>query len=239
MILPISIIIAVLNIVAYISNSTVNGTIDFTGGNSTIGELFKIGKLQPSEIPTNISVVPNSLDKGFLILSAISINDTLIQYTRDLNDEILPFQLTSWNQSLQFSPNYEDPSQEQNLTLTNLLIGHIGNFSNFENLLREAKWYKDLLTRLNLTIELPNDSVSFMLAEVELSNNISGIYYGNFDGNQNADKYQDDSSINSDLQFRDLKTGSISQLKTDDSLYNVTHKLVCNDLTKFSYDTCK
>jgi hypothetical protein len=57
-----------------------------------------------------------------------------------------------------------------------------------------------------------------------------GVYYGNFGGNQGSDE---------SLQIEDSKDALLSQLKSNGPLYNVTYKLVCNDLNKFGYDTCK
>jgi hypothetical protein len=126
--------------------------------------------------------------------------------------------------------DYKHSSEEQNFELTNLLIGSIGNFTNFDSLLRETKWFRDLPIRLNLTIELPVKGVSFMLAEIKVSDDVSGAYYGNFDANQVSDD---------DSQIKDSKNTLTSQLKSSGPLYNVTQKLVCNDLNKFGYDTCK
>jgi hypothetical protein len=126
--------------------------------------------------------------------------------------------------------DYKHSSEEQNFELTNLLIGSIGNFTNFDSLLRETKWFRDLPIRLNLTIELPVKGVSFMLAEIKVSDDVSGVYYGNFDANQVSDD---------DSQIKDSKNTLTSQLKSSGPLYNVTQKLVCNDLNKFGYDTCK
>jgi hypothetical protein len=69
-----------------------------------------------------------------------------------------------------------------------------------------------------------------MLAEIEVSDDVSGVYYGNFDASQVSDD---------DSQIKDSRNTLISQLKSSGSLYNVTQKLVCNDLNKFGYDTCK
>jgi hypothetical protein len=223
-------VIAVPSVVYHIPNTTVSGTIDSISNNGTPEKYTETTKSELQEIPTNVTVIPRSLDRGFLILSAVNINDTLIHYTRDLNDEISPFLLTDRNQSLRFLIDYGHLSEEQNFTLTNLLIGPIGNFTNFDSLLRETKWFRDVPLRLNLAIELPVKGVSFMLAELKVSDDMSGLYYGNFEASQAS---EDDSRI------KDSKNTLVSQLKSNGPLYNVTQKLVCNDLNKFSYDTCK
>lgn len=219
-------VIAVLGITYCIPNTTASGTTDFVWGNSTIEA--ESTKRQLPEVPTNITVIPGSPDRGFLLLSAITINDTSIHYTRDLNEEISPFLLTNWNQSLLFLPSLDNTSEQGDLKLTNLLIGPIGNFSNFDNLLRETNSFRDLPIGVNTTIELPTIGVSFMLAELQVSRDISGIYYGNFD------VLSDENS-----QIKDSKIAVISQFKSDGLLYDVTQKLVCNDLNKFGYDACK
>jgi hypothetical protein len=235
--IPISLVIVYLHIAGYISVETAIGTFNSGSSNSGNGQT-NIDNLYASEIATNISVMPESTDEGFLYLSAFSINDKEIQYTRNLNDELAPFQLTSWNQTLQLSANYKDYRQEHDQNLTNLLIGHIGNFSNFDSLLEEANWYEEIPLGSKITIELPNESVSFMLAEEKVSANMSAIYYGIFDGNQNAFENKQSSLVNSDSRIMEINSLSPSQLNKNGSLYNVTYELVCNDLSKFSYDTC-
>ncbi len=184
-------------------------------------------------IPNNITVIPELLDKGHLALSAISYNNT-IEYMRDLDDELLPFQLNKWHQFIKFIPNYEHHTQNHNLTISNLLIGQIGNFNNFDELLKNARLYQDIPINSTVIINLPNDSVSFMIAEIKSSNLESGIYYGLYDGNTYADKNE----INPKLESFVLKTINPLNIKVDDSLYNVIQVIVCNDISKYGYQQC-
>lgn len=57
-----------------------------------------------SLIPTNIYVLPESLPGGNLYLSSILSNGT-ITYTRNLTDEVYPFQMDRWYQQIKFVPN--------------------------------------------------------------------------------------------------------------------------------------
>ncbi|MGI0044961.1 MAG: hypothetical protein ACRD47_14745, partial [Nitrososphaeraceae archaeon] len=50
-----------------------------------------------SLVPINISVIPESLPAGNLYLSSILSNGTAM-YTRNLTDELFPFQLDRWYQ---------------------------------------------------------------------------------------------------------------------------------------------
>ncbi len=186
------------------------------------------------EIPDNVTVVPELLDKGYLSLSAISYNNS-IEFTRNLDDELLPFGLNSWHQYIKFIPNYEHKVQHQNLTISNLLIGKIGNFNSFDDLLREASLFQDVPINSTVIIELPNDSVSFMMAEIKSSNPGSGIYYGLFDANQEEDKPEIDPSLERFV----LSNINPLNIKADDSLYNITQVIVCNDISKFGYRQCK
>jgi hypothetical protein len=211
-----------------VSNNNTNNT------NNLNENPYKTSKQQhTSDIPKNISVIPELLDKGYLTLSAISYNNT-IEFARDLDDELLPFGLNSWHQFIKFIPNYENQAQNHNLTISNLLIGKIGNFNSFDELLKEAMLYQDVPINSTVIIELPNNSVSFMIAEVRASNPESGIYYGLFDGNQNEDK----SEINPKLESTLLKTSDPLSIKTDGSLYNITRDVVCYDISKFGYRQC-
>ncbi len=216
------------NAVAIASNNNISNTSNLDENQS------KTNKQQHNlEIPNNISVIPELLDKGYLALTAISYNNT-IEYTRNLNDELLPFELNEWHQFIKFIPNYEHQSQNHSLTISNLLVGQIGNFNNFENLLKEAMLYQDIPINSTVIIELPNNSVSFMIAEIKSSNPESSIYYGLFDGNQNEDKTE----INPKLESIILKTINPLDINLDNSLYNITQVIVCNDISKYGYQQC-
>ncbi len=216
------------NAVAIASNNNISNTSNLDENQS------KTNKQQHNlEIPNNISVIPELLDKGYLALTAISYNNT-IEYTRNLNDELLPFELNEWHQFIKFIPNYEHQSQNHSLTISNLLVGQIGNFNNFEDLLKEAMLYQDIPINSTVIIELPNNSVSFMIAEIKSSNPESSIYYGLFDGNQNEDKTE----INPKLESIILKTINPLDINLDNSLYNITQVIVCNDISKYGYQQC-
>lgn len=216
------------NAVAIASNNNIGNTSNLDENQS------KTNKQQHNlEIPNNISVIPELLDKGYLALTAISYNNT-IEYTRNLNDELLPFELNEWHQFIKFIPNYEHQAQNHSLTISNLLIGQIGNFNNFDDLLKEAMLYQNIPINSTVIIELPNNSVSFMIAEIKSSNPESGIYYGLFDGNQDEDKTE----INPKLESSILKTINPLNIKVDNSLYNITQVIVCNDISKYGYQQC-
>jgi len=81
-----------------------------------------IGTKFYSLVPTNISVIPESLPVGNLYLSSILSNRTAT-YTRNLTDELFPFQLDRWYQHIQFVRIYLDRNPNENLTINNLVIG--------------------------------------------------------------------------------------------------------------------
>lgn len=210
-----------------------NNNISNNNGDLNENKSNTSGQQHNLQIPNNVTVVPELQDKGYLALSAIRHNDS-IEFTRNFDDELPPFGLNSWHQYIKFIPNYEHQVQNQNLTISNLLIGKIGNFNSFEDLLREASLYQDVPINSTVIIELPNDSVSFMMAEIKSSGPESGIYYGLFDGNQENDKTE----INPSLERFVLETLNPLNIKADGSLYNVTQVMVCNDISKFGYRQC-
>jgi hypothetical protein len=232
-------LVAVTVIGTNLSINSTNGQVivsnNNTSDNNNLNEnQYKIGKQQHYlDIPNNITVIPELLDKGYLTLSAVNYNSTT-EFTRNLDDELLPFGLNSWHQFIKFIPNYENQAQKYNLTISSLLVGKIGNFNSFDELLSEAVLYQDVPINSTVIIELPNNSVSFMLAEIKPSNEGAGIYYGLFDGNQNEDKSEIDPKLESVL----LKTSDPLNIKTDGSLYNITRDIVCNDIAKFGYLQC-
>jgi hypothetical protein len=190
-----------------------------------------------STVPTNISVLPESLPTGNLYLSSILSNGT-ITYTRNLTDELFPFQLDRWYQQIKFIPNYEDQIEDSNTVIGKLIIGQMSDFDNFDELLDHSRMYVDVALNSTMIIDLPNQDVSFMEAEMKFPTGDVGIYYGLFDGNQQTDKSELSSYLNPESIPSSLSSIPAIGIKSDSLLYNATFTLVCNDLYKLGYDKC-
>ncbi len=188
-------------------------------------------------VPTNISVIPESLPAGNLYLSSILSNGTAM-YTRNLTDELFPFQLDRWYQRIQFVPIYQDRNPNENLTINNLVIGELSDFDNFDELLNQARIYKDVLSNSTTILDLPNKDISFMEAEIIFPNGDSGIYYGLYDGNQQTDKSELKLYMKPETNPSSKVSVPAIEIKSYDLLYNVTFTLVCNDLYKLGYGRC-
>jgi hypothetical protein len=188
-------------------------------------------------VPTNISVIPESLPAGNLYLSSILSNGTAM-YTRNLTDELFPFQLDRWYQSIQFVPIYQDRNPNENLTINNLIIGELSDFDNFDELLNQARIYKDVPSNSTTILDLPNKDISFMEAEIIFPNGTSGIYYGLYDGNQQTDKSELKLYMKPETNPSSKVSVPAIEIKSYDLLYNVTFTLVCNDLYKLGYGRC-
>jgi len=190
-----------------------------------------------SLVPTNISVIPESLPAGNLYLSSILSNGTAT-YTRNLTDELFPFQLDRWYQQIQFVPIYQDRNPNENLTINNLVIGELSDFDSFDELLDQARIYKDVPLNSTTILDLRNKDISFMEAEIIFPNGNSGIYYGLYDGNQQTDKSELKLYMKPETKPSSLGSVPAIEIKSNDLLYNVTFTLVCNDLYKLGYDRC-
>ena len=189
-------------------------------------------------IPSNISVRVEPKDAGTLYLSAL-ISDGDIELTRDLNDELFPFQTTNWYQLITLIPNYTKTPENTNLTFDNLIVGQIQDFDNFDELLEQARIYSDTPVNETFILDLPNNDVSFMQVQMSYPNDTSGIYYGLFDGNQQGDKSEINLRLNPESTLKILESDSAIEIKTNDQLYNVTNTLVCNDVYKLGYEKCQ
>jgi hypothetical protein len=190
-----------------------------------------------SIVPTNISVLPESLPAGRLYLSSI-LSDGTITYTRNLTDEIFPFQLDRWYQQIQFMPIYKDRNLHTNLTIESLLIGEMQDFDNFDELLSHARLYRDVPLNSTIILDLPNKDVSFMEVEMKFSNGDVGVYFGLYDGNQQTDKSELRSYMNPESNPSSISSVPATEIKFNSLLHNATFTLVCNNLYKLGYDKC-
>ncbi len=211
-----------------------SSTVDYLTHNKS---QFAKEQLPDTHIPNRISLIAESSGMGELLLTAINNNGS-IQYNRDINDELTPFLLTKWYQVMEFELNNADNNQD-NLTITNLVIGNLKDYDSFDDLLKESKLYKNVPLKSNVLASLPNESVSFMAAEIEYPQGISGLYYGLFDADLFADTSKskpDQSAGNS--KVIEMVNASSFEIRNDSSLFNVTHDVICNDLGKLRYKNC-
>jgi hypothetical protein len=190
-----------------------------------------------SIVPTNISVLPESLPAGSLYLSSI-LSDGTITYTRNLTNEVFPFQLDRWYQQIQFMPIYKDRNLHTNLTIESLLIGEMQDFDNFDELLSHARLYRDVPLNSTIILDLPNKDVSFMEVEMKFSNGDVGVYFGLYDGNQQTDKSELRSYMNPESNPSSITSVPATEIKSNSLLHNATFTLVCNNLYKLGYDKC-
>ncbi len=189
-------------------------------------------------IPSNISVHVEPKDTGTLYLSAL-ISDGNVEFTRDLDDEIFPFQTTNWYQLVTLDPNYVEFSNSTNLKFDNVIVGQLQDFDDFDELLDQARIYSNVPVNKTFILDLPTKDVSFMQLQIPFQNGTSGIYYGLYDGNQQGDKSEIDLRLNPESSLKILDSDSAINIKTNEQLYNVTNTLVCNDIYKLGYEKCQ
>lgn len=191
-----------------------------------------------SSIPSNISVTIEPKDTGTLYLSAIISNGD-VNFTRNLDDELFPFQIVNWYQLTKFTPNFEKTSNFDNLNISSLIVGQLQDFDEFADLLEQARIYSDVSFNETFILDVPNMDVSFMLLQVNFSNGDKGIYYGLYDGNQQPEEKSEISlRLNPESSLKILEYISADEIQPNESLYNVTHTMVCNDIYKLGYEKC-
>lgn len=221
----------------YFSFQNVLGsTNDDNNTNNNLSEQNNPISFEP--IPSNISVHVEPKDTGTLYLSAL-ISDGTVEFTRDLNDEIFPFQTTNWYQLVTLDPNYVESSNNTNLKFDNVIVGQLQDFDNFDELLDQARIYSNVPVNKTFILDLPTKDVSFMQLQIPFQNGTSGIYYGLYDGNQQGDKSEIDLRLNPESSLKILDSDSAINIKTNEQLYNVTNTLVCNDIYKLGYEKCQ
>jgi len=202
-------------------------------------ESFSYPNSTYSSIPSNISVTVEPKDAGTLYLSAIISNGD-INFIRNLDDELFPFQVVNWYQLTKFTPNFEKISNFDDLKINSLMVGELQDFDEFADLLEQARIYSDVPLNDTFILGVPNRDVSFMLLQVTFPNGDIGIYYGLYDGNQQPEeKSEVNLRLNPESSLKILESISASEIQPNEPLYNVTHTLVCNDVYKLGYEQCK
>lgn len=222
--------------IVYFDVQEVLGTNNFS--DKTNNQTGQDNQISFEPIPSNISVHVEPKDTGTLYLSAL-ISDRKVEFTRDLNDELFPFQTTNWYQLVTLDANYVEFSNNTNLKFDNLIVGQLQDFDSFDDLLDQARIYSNVPVNKTFILNLPNKDVSFMQLQIPFPNGTSGIYYGLFDGNQQGDKSEINLRLNPESTLKILDSYSAMDIKTNEQLYNVTNTLVCNDIYKLGYERCQ
>ena len=165
----------------------------------------------------------------------------IVNFTRNLDDELFPFQVVNWYQLTKFTPNFEKISNLDHLNISGFIVGPLQDFDEFADLLEQARAYSDVTFNETFILDVPNRDVSFMLLQVDFSNGDKGIYYGLYDGNQQTEEKSEISlRLNPESSLKILESVSADEmLPLNEPLYNVTHTLVCNDVYKLGYEKCK
>lgn len=204
-------------------------------GNETVAG----SKLIYETIPSNVSIHVEPKDTGTLYLSALIFNDT-VDIFRDLNDELFPFQVVNWYQLIKLEPRYKESSAFENFTNSDLAVGQLQDFDNFDNLLEQARLYNNIPLNETFILDVPNRDVSFILLKIDFTDGESAIYYGLYDGNQQPkDKSEVNLRLNPKSSLKMPESESATEIKNDDLLFNITKTFVCNDLYKLGYEKCQ
>lgn len=196
-------------------------------------------KINYGLMPSNISIHVEPKDTGTLYFSA-SISNNTVDITRNLNDELFPFQIVNWYQLVKLDPRYNESFRTDNFANNNLIVGELKDFDNFDDLLKHSKLYKNVPINETFILDVPNRDVSFMQLKIDFTKGNSAIYYGLYDGNQEPhDKSEVHLRLNPESSLKIPESEPASDIKNDLQLFNVTKTFVCNDLFKLGYDKCK
>lgn len=202
-------------------------------------ETIPASKLIYEKIPSNFSIHVEPKDTGTLYPSALIFNDT-VNISRDLNDEIYPFQVVNWYQLVKLEPRYNESFGFEHIINSSLVVGELQDFDTFDALLEQARLYNNIPLNETFIFDTPNRDVSFILLKIDFANSKSAIYYGLYDGNQQPeDKSEVNLRLNPESSLKMPESESATEIKNDDPLFNITKTFICNDLYKLGYEKCR
>jgi hypothetical protein len=176
------------------------------------------------------------------IRAAIVDNKTLLE---EQMDGLSPFGIDEWYLSAKFQIENKDEKIVQNpSTIEHLLIGRITSFDSLEDLLESAILFESLPMNEIVVLPLMDKGASFMIAEVQFNNRVSGVYFELFDKNQLHDK----PSIEDFLQSREsegIKREMIfapisgNEIAKDIAFLQISSSIICKEINSFGYRICK
>jgi hypothetical protein len=192
-----------------------------------------------SKLPDILTVSTDNDDNDFPLVAGIGRNlSSQGQKLADISDSV--FEINDWAPKFNFQ--FVQGSNVGLVDLKRIIVGQIKSYNTINDVLKNSKVWKDVPLNQEVVLKQDHSGQNFMIAEVQFTNGVSGIYSGVFNNKPFGAKQTDLSILKDDLKAnKDLKVmlSYKPTLKNDKLFWTAIIPTVCDDLKNFGFRICK
>jgi DNA-binding beta-propeller fold protein YncE len=192
-----------------------------------------------SDLPQSLVISDDSGSDNFLSLRAVTANGKLIAAEEDSDFEFDNFEIDDWYPRLIF--HFTEKSNFNFVNVKNVLSGQIKSYKSPAEILGKSTYWSNLPLNVETVLPFEHNGINFLIAEIQFSDGISGIYSGTFE----LDDVLDRSSAKDilDDERRDgsnVKIKQESKLEIDyqDVFWQLAQTLSCKELEGHGFSEC-
>jgi len=189
------------------------------------------------ELPKSLTITDSILGDSKLPLrsSIFSGNATEL-----LSAESRRGQLYDWYPIVTF--HFTDPSAVGLVNLKHVLTGPIRSYSSTEDVLQEANYWKNIPLNEQIVLEVNQPGLSYLIAAVQFTNGMSGIYSAVMDVDATNTKSAAEDYIDFQMgEGEDLNIvddSNIEDIGSDLPFQKVASDIICSDLNNYGFQVC-
>ena len=191
-----------------------------------------------TDLPQSLVISDDSSD-NFLSLRAIIVNGKLLAAEEDGDFEFDNFEISGWYPRIIFQ--FTEKSNFNFVNVKSVLSGQIKSYKSPTEILGKSTYWTNLPLNVETVLPFEHKGSNFLIAEIQFSNCVSGIYSGTFDLDDFLTRLDAKDILNDERSDgSNVKIKQESKLKVDyqDVFWQLAQTLACKELEGHGFSEC-
>ena len=196
-------------------------------------------EISMSDLPQNLVLTDESGSDNYLSLRALVIDGKIKEFDSEGDYELDNFELSDWYVPVTFQ--FTENSELGLVNIKNILIGQIKSYKTPEDILQKSTYWKQLPLNVEIVLPLEHKGYNFIIAEVQFTDGVSGIYSGAFNMDTFGSK-----SLAFDQIKDEIRQGSGYKIKKDTNFepdpntafWQLAKLISCKELSGHGFSKC-
>lgn len=150
-------------------------------------------------------------------------------------------ELNQWYPIVIFS--FNEPSQIGLVNVGHVLSGPIKSYDAPEDILEEVNYWKDVPLNEQVVLEMNQPGLNYLVAAVQFANGTYGVYSGTMDVDASGSKSEGEDFLDFQMDegsdFNILDKSDIEDIQSDPGFQQAASDIVCSELNKNGFQTCR
>ena len=194
-----------------------------------------------SKIPDTLTVTGDSDDNDLPLVGTIDRNGEINVVNDQVDVQDLKFDIDDWNPKLTFQ--FIEGSDSGLVNVKQVLVGKIKAHPTSQIAMTSGQRWKNVPLNQEVVLKMKEKGLNYIIAQVQFTNGVTGIYSGVIDVKPNVDdKSYYSNSLKDDLKMnKALKVipANSPKIKQDPVFFQVAQNVVCDDLSAFGFKSCE